>query len=95
VLAGVLKSLHALPDAHAQRTLLALAGRAVRPAKLRSVSPPARPVSGRAGGACRSRCCRAGGAGHWAAKAISLFQIDAELTEFTDWRPSRPAAERR
>jgi hypothetical protein len=30
-LAGVLESLHALPDEHAQRTLLALADRAVRP----------------------------------------------------------------
>jgi hypothetical protein len=30
-LAGVLESLHALPDEHAQRSLLALADRAVRP----------------------------------------------------------------
>ena len=31
-LAGALESLHALPDEHAQRSLLALADRAVRPA---------------------------------------------------------------
>jgi len=37
-LAGALESLHALPDEHAQRSLLALADRAVRPAPRR---PPA------------------------------------------------------
>jgi len=41
-LAGALESLHVLPDEHAQRTLLALAERAVRPAGLRSASPPNR-----------------------------------------------------
>ena len=43
-LAGALESLHALPDEHAQRTLLALAGRAVRPPACGG-SPPARAQS--------------------------------------------------
>jgi hypothetical protein len=38
-LAGVLESLHALPDEHAQRTLLALADRALRPRPPAGASP--------------------------------------------------------
>jgi hypothetical protein len=44
-LAGALESLHALPDEHAQRSLLALADRAVRPqprAAATAVKPPGR-----------------------------------------------------
>jgi hypothetical protein len=41
-LAGALKSLHALPDEHAQRALQALAGRARWPAVLRTPPPAAR-----------------------------------------------------
>ena len=41
-LAGALESLHALPDEHAQRTLLALAERAVRPRPAAGAAPAAR-----------------------------------------------------
>jgi hypothetical protein len=47
-LAGVLESLHALPDEHAQRSLLALADRAVRPR-------PAAATGGRRGQRGRGR----------------------------------------
>ena len=40
-LAGALESLHALPDDHAQRILLALADRAVRPRPAAGASPAA------------------------------------------------------
>jgi hypothetical protein len=40
-LAGALESLHALPDEHAQRTLLALAERAVRPTRPAGAPPSA------------------------------------------------------
>ena len=39
-LSGALESLHALPDEHAQRTLLALADRAARRGQRRSASAP-------------------------------------------------------
>jgi hypothetical protein len=39
-LAGVLESLHALPDEHAQRTLLALAERARKPRRPAASAPP-------------------------------------------------------
>src|SRR4051812_47446678 len=40
-LAGALESLHALPDEHAQRTLLTLAGRARGPRRPAAKAPPA------------------------------------------------------
>ena len=40
-LTGALESLHALPDEHAQRSLVALADRAVRPRPPAGASPPA------------------------------------------------------
>jgi hypothetical protein len=49
-LAGVLESLHALPDEHAQRTLLAMAERAVRPRPPASPPPAAARRSQRRGG---------------------------------------------